>query len=108
MAINIHHQVKDAGAPEASLNQRVFEVAAIGVPQVVDRRGDLEPHFQAGKHLLVFDDADELRDLVKAALHELPAAEQLGVAARKAVLSGHTYMHRMRQLLAGITAAQVT
>lgn len=109
VAINIHHTApgRRNAEPEAFLNQRVFEVAAIGVPQIVDQRTDLDLHFETGKHLLVFDEPEELRELVKAALHDLPAAEQLGFAARKEVLSRHTYMHRMKQLLSGITAGQL-
>ena len=106
VAINIHHTAEPAG-PEAFLNQRAFEVAAIGVPQIVDRRSDLPRHFDEGRHVLVFDDAEELRELVRLALHDLPTAELLGAAARKEVLSRHTYMHRMKQLLAGISVGQL-
>jgi spore maturation protein CgeB len=72
----------------------------------VDRRTDLERHFEAGTHLLVFDDADELKRLVRAALQDFAASEALGVAARKQVLAGHTYMHRMREILAKVTGEQ--
>ncbi len=107
VAINIHHTVSDCGGPEATLNQRVFEVASIGVPQIVDRRTDLDLHFEAGRHLLAFDDADHLRAIVKAALHDLPQVELLGTAARKEVLARHTYMHRMKQILSGIAVSQL-
>ncbi|MGQ0704053.1 MAG: CgeB family protein [Gemmatimonadales bacterium] len=108
VAINIHHMALEQGGaePEAYLNQRVFEIAAIGVPQIVDRRGDLEHHFEPGRHLLAFDDAAELRELVRRALHDLPQAEQLGTAARREVLTRHTYMHRMKQLLGAVVAGQ--
>jgi len=103
VAINIHHLAGGNGAGvEASVNQRVFELAAIGVPQVVDRRADLEIHFEAGTHLLVFEQAEQLRELVRAALQDFAASEALGVAARKEVLAAHTYMHRMRQILAKV------
>ncbi len=105
VAINIHHTAGTNGSgpgPEASLNQRVFELAAIGVPQVVDHRLDLDRYFEAGTHLLVFRDGDELKRLVRAALHDSGAAESLGSAARQSVLQGHTYMHRMRELLAAM------
>jgi spore maturation protein CgeB len=104
VAINIHHQVGNNGAkPESYLNQRVFELASIGVPQVVDRRGDLERHFEVGTHLLVFDTGEELKELVRAALQDFAASETLGLAARKAVLGGHTYMHRMKDILDRVT-----
>ena len=39
---------------ECGVNQRPFELAAIGVPQVVDYRGDLERHFTDRKEVLVY------------------------------------------------------
>ncbi|HSE53971.1 MAG TPA: glycosyltransferase, partial [Gemmatimonadales bacterium] len=95
VAINIHHLASGNGAAESHLNQRVFEVAAIGVPQVVDARADLEAQFEPGRDLLVFHDADELRRVVQAALQDLPAAELTGASARREVLARHTYMHRL-------------
>lgn len=102
VAVNIHHTASGSSEPEAGLNQRVFEVAAIGVPQVVDFRTDLSRHFVAGRDLMVFGDAEGLRSTVAAALQNLPAAELTGVAARKEVLAHHTYMHRMKQVLEGM------
>lgn len=102
VAVNIHHIAPGSSEPEASVNQRVFEVAAIGVPQIVDYRGDLNRHFLPGRDLMVFGDADGLRAMVAHALQNLPAAELTGVSARKEVLARHTYMHRMKQVLDGI------
>ncbi|HTL05130.1 MAG TPA: glycosyltransferase [Gemmatimonadales bacterium] len=99
VAINIHHTAEGNGASEAFVNQRLFEVAAIGVPQIVDYRGDLARQFEAGKHLLVFHDADELRRTVQNALQDPTGAAELGAAARRETLSRHTYMHRLRQVL---------
>ena len=99
VAINIHHTAGSNGTHESHLNQRLFEVASIGVPQVVDARRHLETHFEPGRDILVFQDAEELRRLVEAALQDLPAAEQIGASARREALSRHTYMHRMRVVL---------
>ena len=99
VAVNIHHTAGGNGDGEACVNERLFEIAAIGVPQVVDYRGDLNQHFQAGRDLMVFHDADGLKATVGAALQDLPAAELTGVSARREVLSRHTYMHRLRVIL---------
>jgi spore maturation protein CgeB len=98
VAINIHHSAT-GGGPEAHVNQRVFEVAAIGVPQIVDERRDLDAQFVPGRDLLVFHDANELRELVESALQNLPQAELTGASARREVLTRHTYMHRMGAIL---------
>ena len=99
VAVNIHHVASANGALESHLNQRLFEVAAIGVPQVVDERAGLASYFEPGRDLLVFHDADELRRMVQAALQDLPAAEQIGARGRQEVLARHTYMHRMKVIL---------
>jgi spore maturation protein CgeB len=99
VAVNLHHHAGGDGEAEASVNQRLFEVAAIGVPQVVDYRADISRHFQPGRDLLVFGDADALRNTVAAVLQDLPSAELTGVSARREVLARHTYMHRMKTIL---------
>jgi spore maturation protein CgeB len=99
VAVNIHHTASGNGALESHLNQRVFEVAAIGVPQVVDERAELESHFEPGRDLLVFHDSDELRGIVQAALQDLPVAEQIGARGRREALARHTYVHRMKIIL---------
>lgn len=99
VAVNIHHTAGGNGDGEACVNERLFEVAAIGVPQVVDYRGDLTQHFKPGRDLMVFHDADGLKATVAAALQDLPTAELTGVSARREVLTRHTYMHRMRIIL---------
>jgi spore maturation protein CgeB len=102
VAVNIHHTAGGNGSGEAFLNQRLFEVAAIGVAQVVDYRGDLPSHFEPDREVLVFHDADELRQSVRAALQDPAAAAGLGNAGRRRVLTRHTYMHRLKQVLEGL------
>lgn len=99
VAINIHHTAGGNGDGEACVNERLFEIAAIGVPQVVDYRADLSKHFKTGRDLMVFHDANGLKATVGAALQDLPTAELTGVSARHEVLARHTYMHRMKMIL---------
>lgn len=100
VAVNIHHQVDD-DEPEAACNQRLFEIAAIGVLQVVDYRFDLERWFLPGDELLAFETPADLRRTVEQALQDLAAAERIAAAGRERLLAGHTYMHRMQALLTG-------
>ena len=99
VAVNIHHTSFGSTATERSVNQRVFELAAMGVPQVVDERGDLARYFEPGKDLMVFHDTTSLRKIVEAALQDLPGTELIGASARRQMLTRHTYMHRCKQLL---------
>lgn len=99
VAINIHERAHGASASGASCNQRLFEIAAIGVPQVVDRRGDLPDHYAPGTECFVFDEAADLKNAVEAVLLDPPAAQGVADAARRTTLARHTYMHRVRDLL---------
>ena len=100
VAVNIHRSADaEPAVKECGVNQRTFEVAAIGVPQVVDYRGDLERHFVDRKEVLVYRSVEEMRALVEAALQDPAAAETVAGAGRQRVLQEHTYMHRLRRLL---------
>lgn len=102
VGINIHHDTED----NDGCNARVFELAAIGTPQVVDDRADLPLHFTVGTELVAFRSAEDLRTAVRELLHEHRVAGEMGQAARRKALASHTYMHRMLSLLSAI-AGQV-
>jgi spore maturation protein CgeB len=100
VAVNIHHASLEVPPVRGgSLNERVFELAAIGVAQVVDGRGDLAAHFEDGREVLAFETPAELKGQVKRALQENSYRERLAGAARQRALSEHTYMHRLSRLL---------
>ncbi len=100
VAINIHRSADaEPAVVERGVNQRTFEVAAIGVPQVVDFRGDLAQHFTDREELLVYRSVEEMRALVEAALQDPTAAEAVAKAGRERLLGEHTYMHRLKRLL---------
>jgi spore maturation protein CgeB len=104
VAVNIHRTAAtDPARDGTGLNQRTFELAAIGVTQVVDARGDLAQHFEEGEELLTYSTAEQLRGQVKRALQEDRYRDRLATAARHRALREHTYMHRMADLLARVT-----
>ncbi len=99
VAINIHHMAVEGDPREAACNQRLFELAALGLPQVVDDRGDLPRCFAPEREVMVYHDAASLQEAVQYLLEEPERAEVMGAAARSRLLHDHTYMHRMRHLL---------
>jgi spore maturation protein CgeB len=106
VAVNIHRSADaEPALLERGVNQRTFELAAIGVPQVVDFRGDLEQHFTDREEVLVYRSVEEMRALVEAALQDPAAAEAVARAGRERLLSEHTYMHRLKRLLAVVREA---
>lgn len=104
VAVNIHHRSDQDAEPRRGCNQRLFEIAGIGVPQVVDARGDLPRWFRLGTELEMFESAAELRSVVEALIGDSARAEALGAASRRRALSEHTYIHRLRTLLRVVPA----
>ena len=106
VAVNLHRDLA-AVPPEARAycNQRVFELAAMGVAQVVDARDDLANYFEPGRHLLTFTTPPELKARVESLLHDPPRAEQLAAECRHHALTHHTHMHRARWILDAVGLA---
>jgi spore maturation protein CgeB len=102
VAINVHRTGGDARGDSTGVNRRTFEVAAIGVAQVVDARTDLGQHFEDGSELLVYNSPEQLKGQVKRAIQEDKYRDRLAHAARHRALSHHTYMHRMHDLLRAV------
>jgi glycosyltransferase involved in cell wall biosynthesis len=97
VGLNLHRD--DPALAGEGCNRRLFELAAIGVPQVTDECADLTLHFTPGREVLVGSDERQLKELVRAALQDVPSAEAIAAAARRRALSEHTLMHRMAVLL---------
>jgi spore maturation protein CgeB len=104
VAVNVHRAGPDdrSGDP-TGVNRRTFELAAIGVTQVVDMRPDLPQHFEDGSEVLTFTTPEELKGQVKRAVQEDKYRERLAGNARQRALRQHTYMHRMAELLRVVT-----
>jgi spore maturation protein CgeB len=104
VAINVHRTgPDDRNADPTGLNRRAFELASIGVTQVVDTRTDLARHFEDGSEVLAYTTGDELKGQVKRAVQEDKYRERLAGNARQRALRQHTYMHRMGELLNVVT-----
>jgi spore maturation protein CgeB len=99
VAINLSCGGESEVSEGPGCNRRLFELAAIGVPQVVEDGPDLHRHFCEGSEILVSRASADLRMLTAEALHDRAWAEQVAAGGRQRALSEHTYMHRMTELL---------
>jgi spore maturation protein CgeB len=101
VAINIHRE-PEGPLPDGAVSARLFEVAAIGVPQAVDARRELSRHYTPQEEVLTFTGMEELRDKIRHALSDATMRDRMAFAARQTTLKRHTYMHRMKELLDAI------
>jgi spore maturation protein CgeB len=98
VAVNV--QCSDAGdGADPGCNRRLFELAAIGVPQVVEDRPDIHRHFREGSEILVARSTADFKGRLVEALQDRAWSEQVAAGARQRALSEHTYMHRLAALL---------
>jgi spore maturation protein CgeB len=100
VAVNVPCAEAGSGSGELGASRRLFELAAIGVPQVAEEHPDLHRHFREGSEILVARTATDLRSLTAEAIHDRAWAEQVAAGGRQRALSEHTYMHRLSALLA--------
>lgn len=88
------------GVPAQSPNNRVFDVAACGAFQLVDRRPALAGAFDEGREMVTFSSAEDLATKLEWYLARPAQRQAIARAARARVLAQHTYVHRLRTVLA--------
>jgi hypothetical protein len=82
------------------VNMRVFEVMACGTPLVTTVHEDMAYYgFVEGQHYLGFDGVDEMLDQIQWVQDHPMEAHLMAARARALVLSRHTYLHRVMELL---------
>ncbi len=91
-------------APNESIlgevNFRTFEAASCGCVVVCQRLGqDLEPLFEQGREILVYDHALELKQILSQALSMPERMRRIGAAARDRIHREHLPSHRAERLL---------
>jgi spore maturation protein CgeB len=101
VGLNLHQQF-DGGDPArygTGANMRVFELAAVGTPQLSDAKGDIARHFVPGREIVLYTSVAELRERARELLADDGLRRSLAAAARERVLREHTWAHRLQELL---------
>jgi len=102
VGLNVHQQFGDGGDPArygTGANMRVFELAAVGTPQLADAKQDIARHFTPGREIVLYHSVPELRDRARELLADRELQRSLAGAARERALREHTWAHRMEELL---------
>jgi spore maturation protein CgeB len=98
--LNLHSWSGSGLDPDGDfVNPRTFELAACGAFQLVDHRA-LLPELFTGDEIASFKTFDHLPDLIGRWLRDPDARAVAALAARRRVLGEHTYVHRMKEMLA--------
>ncbi len=102
VGLNIHQQFGDAGDPArygTGANMRVFELAAVGTPQLSDAKADIARHFVPDREIVLYWSVADLRERARALLSDEELRGSLAQHARERALREHTWTHRMEELL---------
>lgn len=102
VALNIHRHFGVPAMAErygTGANMRLFELAALGRPQLVDAKADVARHFRPGEEVVLYRTLAELAALAAELLADPARRESLGRAARRRAAAEHTWDHRMAELL---------
>jgi len=102
LGVNIHQQFGDGDDPArygTGANMRVFELAAVGTPQLSDAKGDIARHLTPDREIVLYRSVAELHDRARALLADEPLRRSLAAAARARALREHTWAHRLAELL---------
>lgn len=81
------------------LTARVFESFGMARPLVCNRVPDLANFFVENDHYLGFSNLDEGVKQVERCLNDPTMAEEMAGAAHRKVVAGHTWDHRIQQIL---------
>lgn len=107
VALNLYREGPTGEARSSSgCNPRTFELAAMGLAQVMDARADLPTLFTEGEEVLSFDDPEALQVIVRDLVADHERAVRIGKAARRRALEEHTYIHRLGVILEEMLGAQ--
>ncbi|MEJ5330588.1 MAG: glycosyltransferase [Desulfobaccales bacterium] len=90
---------------KAAVNQRVFDVPAAGGFLLTDFREQLAEVLEPGREVICYRRPEEIPELVRFYLRHPAERRRLAQAARKRVLSEHTYRHRVQTMLAHLRRA---
>ncbi|HYL20602.1 MAG TPA: glycosyltransferase [Gemmatimonadales bacterium] len=102
VGLNVHQQFGDRGDPArygTGANMRVFELAAVGTPQLSDAKADIARHFAPEREIVLYRSLAELKERARALLTDEPLRRGLATAARERAVREHTWRHRLEELL---------
>ena len=102
VGLNIHQQFGEGGDPArygTGANMRVFELAAVGTPQLADAKTDIVRHFTPEREIVLYRSVAELRERARDLLADASLRSALAGAARARAVRDHTWAQRLEELL---------
>jgi spore maturation protein CgeB len=99
IAVIVHYQDMKGNVPCYQASPKVFEALACGVFLVVDDQKDVLSLFESGRHLAIYHNQKELKEIISYYLEHPDEARKIAQQGRKNVLENHTFKHRVDEIL---------
>ncbi|MFW5731217.1 MAG: CgeB family protein [Desulfonatronovibrionaceae bacterium] len=98
--LNLHSSIDQDQTVKAGdfVNPRTFELASCGAFQLTDNRQLLPELFDA-REIALFSSMDQLKEKIDYYLARPRERAEMAARARQRVLAGHSYGHRMEELI---------
>lgn len=81
------------------LNMRTFEGMATGSLLLTSRNAEVESVFEDGRHLVLYDNLDDMIDKARYYVEHEEERERIACAGYEEVMAKHTFEHRVKQVL---------
>ncbi len=101
VTLNIHGSIGE-GAPFEAANLRLFEATGMGALLVTDRMHNLGDLFLAGREVVDYSDPREAASVVRYYVEHPAEGAEIAAAGQTRTLRDHTWIDRMRRLIAMI------
>jgi len=99
IAIIVHYQDMKGDVPCYQASPKVFEALSCGAFLVVDDQRDILSLFESGRHLVVYRNHKELKEIISYYLEHSDEARKIAQQGWKNVLENHTFTHRVDEML---------
>ncbi|RMF99956.1 MAG: hypothetical protein D6726_12120 [Nitrospirae bacterium] len=96
--VKVNFNATNIQMPEG-VNQRVFDVPAVGGFLLTDHQRDIDELFDPGKEVAVYESPEEINELVRYYLAHEEKRKKISMAARKRIIADHTYKQRLTFLI---------
>ncbi|NQT04138.1 MAG: glycosyltransferase [Planctomycetes bacterium] len=78
---------------------KIYEALACGSFVLVDNQKDVFSLFENGKHLVLFDNIEDLKQKIRYYLKNPGERKEIAERGRQEVLANHTYRHRIERII---------
>ena len=106
--INIVIHYQDSHVPCHQASPKLFEAMACGSFVLSDKQKDAEALFQDKKHLVFFNNEQDLRSKIQYYLERPEERQRIADAGCMEVTTHHTYQHRLKYILDMLTKGKAS